>query len=280
MSSEYVASASISIIEARPGWKVLDIGEMWRYRELFWFLVWREVKVRYKQTVLGAAWAILQPAAQMVVFSVFLGRMADLPSARFPYPLFAFCGLLPWTFFANSLSSSSGSIVANQNLVTKVYFPRLFVPGSTIGVALVDFTIASGMLAILLAHYRILPTLSLLAAPLMIFGLFLAALGIGAGLAALTVAYRDFRYVVPFLVQLWMFATPTVFMDASWVGPRWQVVLPFNPAYGFILNFRNAVLGTPFDLYALWVSTAVTLSLLALGCLYFRKVEASFADIV
>lgn len=274
------AELPLTIIQAKPGWRIVDLGEMWRFRELLYFLVWRDVKVRYKQTVLGAAWAILQPFAQMVVFSIFFGRMAALPTAHIPYPLFAFAGLLPWIFFSNSIASAAGSVVGNQNLVTKVYFPRLFVPASAIGVALVDFTIAFAMLGILMAWYGVMPTGSILLAPLMIIGLTFAALGIGIFLAALTVAYRDFRYVVPFMVQLWMFATPTVFMDATVVGPRWQAVLPFNPAYGFIQNFRNAALGSPLDGYSLAVSAAVTLLMLLAGCLYFRRVESTFADII
>lgn len=270
----------VTIIEPRPGWKVVDSAEMWRFRELLWFLVWRDVKVRYKQTFLGATWAVLQPFAQMVVFSVFFGKMASLPTAHLPYPLFAFAGLLPWIFFSNSITSAAASVVGNQNLVTKVYFPRLFVPASAIGVALVDFTIALGMLGVLMWYYGVPPTAAFLLTPVMIVGLTTAAFGIGAFLAALTVAYRDFRYVVPFLVQLWMFATPTVFMDATWVGPRWQLILPLNPAYGFILNFRNAALGSPLDGYALAVSTGVSAILVLFGCLYFRRVESSFADIV
>lgn len=274
------ADQHLTIIQARPGWQIVDLAEMWRFRELLYFLIWRDVKVRYKQTVLGAAWAILQPFAQMVVFSIFFGRMAALPTAHIPYPLFAFAGLLPWIFFSNSIASAASSVVGNQNLVTKIYFPRLFVPASAIGVALVDFAIAFGMLLVLMLYYGIVPSGSILLTPLMVLGLTIAALGIGTFLSALTVAYRDFRYVVPFLVQLWMFATPTVFMDATWVGPRWQAILPLNPAYGFILNFRNAALGSPLDAYSLAVSAGVTVLMLLVGCLYFRRVEATFADII
>lgn len=170
----------VTIIEPRPGWKVVDFAEMWRFRELLWFLVWRDVKVRYKQTFLGATWAVLQPFAQMVVFSVFFGKMASLPTAHLPYPLFAFAGLLPWIFFSNSITSAAASVVGNQNLVTKVYFPRLFVPASAIGVALVDFTIALGMLGVLMWYYGVPPTAAFLLTPVMIVGLTTAAFGIGA----------------------------------------------------------------------------------------------------
>jgi lipopolysaccharide transport system permease protein len=239
----------LTVIQAKPGWQIVDFAEMWRYRELLGFMVWRDIKVRYKQTVLGAAWAVLQPFAQMVVFSIFFGRMAEMPSGGVPYPLFVFAGLLPWTFFSNAVSTGAGSVVGNQNMITKVYFPRLFIPASSVGVGAVDFAIAFGMLLILMLYFGVIPPLTLLITPIIVLGLAAAAIGVGTLLAALTVAYRDFRYVVPFMVQLWMFATPAVYMDAAAVGPRWQAVLPLNPAYGLILNFRNAALGRS------WTST-------------------------
>jgi len=270
----------LTVIQAKPGWQIVDFAEMWRFRELLGFLIWRDVKVRYKQTVLGAAWAILQPFAQMVVLSIFFGRMVELPTGGVSYPLFVFAGLLPWTFFSNAITSAAGSVVGSQNLITKVYFPRLFVPASAIGVGLVDFCIAFGMLFVLMLYYGKPPGAAIVATPLLMLGLTAAALGIGTLLSALTVAYRDFRYVVPFMVQIWMFATPAVYMDATSVGPRWQWILPLNPAYGLILNFRNAALGRPLDAYSLGVSLAVTAVLLVVGCLYFRRVERSFADII
>lgn len=273
-------AAILTIIQARPGWQVIDFGEIWRFRELLFFLIWRDVKVRYKQTVLGAAWAILQPFAQMVVLSIFFGRMVDMPTGGIPYPLFVFAGLLPWTFFSNAVASAANSVVGNQNLITKVYFPRLFVPASAIGVGLVDFCIAFGMLLVLMLFYGVPPGATILLTPLLILGLTAAAFGIGTFLSALTVAYRDFRYVVPFMVQLWMFATPCVFMDATTVGPRWQAILPLNPAYGVILNFRQAALGRPLDIYSLAVSLLVGVAMVFVGCLYFRKVEKTFADII
>lgn len=270
----------LTVIQAKPGWQVIDFAEAWRFRELLYFLIWRDVKVRYKQTVLGAAWAILQPFAQMVVFSIFFGRMVEMPTGGVPYPLFVFAGLLPWTFFSNAISSAAGSVVGSQNMITKVYFPRLFIPASSIGVGLVDFCIAFGMLIVLMGYYAVMPPVSLLITPLLIVGLTAAAFGIGTLLAALTVAYRDFRYVVPFMVQIWMFATPAVYMDATAVGPRWQAVLPLNPAYGLILNFRYAALGRPLEWYSLSVSLCVAALMVVLGCLYFRRVERSFADII
>jgi len=271
---------TLTVIEPRGGWHLVDFAEMWRYRELLYFLIWRDIKVRYKQTALGAGWAILQPLAQMVVLSIFFGRMLDLPTLNTPYPLFAFAGLLPWNFFSNAITSAAGSVVGNQSLVTKVYFPRLFVPGSAIGVGIVDFAIAFVMLLLLMFYYGVGLSMSLIATPLMIVGLAAAALGTGTLLAGLTVSYRDFRYVVPFLVQIWMFATPSVYMDASLVGPRWQWILPFNPAYGFILNFRRAALGDSLDGYALCISSGVTLAILMIGAIYFRRVERTLADII
>jgi lipopolysaccharide transport system permease protein len=270
-----------TVIEPHPGWKLLDLREMWRYRELLYFLVWRDVKVRYKQTVLGAMWAILQPVTTMVVFSLFFGRLAQMPTGDVPYPLFVFAGLLPWTFFSNAVSGAGGSVVGNQNLVTKVYFPRLFIPMGTIGAVLVDLVIAFGVLIVLMFGYGVMPGPQMLLVPLLTVALLAAALGVGVLLSALTVAYRDFRHVVPFMVQLWMFATPCIYMRTeSFLSPRWNAMLPLNPAFGIIQNFRAATLGEPLDWYSLGVSSTVALGFLLLGCLYFRRVERSFADII
>lgn len=271
----------LTVIERRPTWQIVDLRELWRYYELLFFLTWRDVKVRYKQTVLGAAWAVLQPLATMIVFAVFLGRMAGVSEQIEHYGLFVFAGMLPWTFFSNALSSAGNSVVGNQNLVTKVYFPRLIIPMSAVGAGLVDFAIAFGLLAAMMLFYGVLPGWGFLLLPLIVLLLVVAALGVGTLLAALTVAYRDFRYVIPFGVQLWMFATPCIYLNAAKVvGSRGELVLPLNPAYGLILNFRQAALGGPLDWYALTASATVSVTLLLLGCLYFRRVERSFADIV
>lgn len=271
----------MTVIERRRGWQIVDLGELWRYRELLFFLAWRDVKVRYKQTALGAAWAVLQPLATMIVFAVFLGRMAGVSEQIDHYALFVFAGMLPWTFFANALSTAGTSVVSNQNLVTKVYFPRLIIPMSAVGAGLVDFAIAFGMLAAMMLFYGVLPGWGLLLMPLAVVLLLVAALGVGALLAALTVAYRDVRYVIPFGVQLWMFATPCIYLNAAnAVGPRSALLLPLNPVYGLIHTFRQAVLGGPIDWYALAVSAAISVPLLLLACLYFRRVERSFADII
>jgi lipopolysaccharide transport system permease protein len=269
-----------TVIEARSGWQLVNLPELWRFRELLVILTWRDIKVRYKQTVLGAAWAVLQPLATMVVFSAFFGRVAEMPSGGIPYPLFAFAGLLAWFFFANAVTSASQSVVGNQSLVTKVYFPRLLIPLSAVGTNLVDFAIGFVLLLVLMPFYGFLPGWGLLLVPLLALGLVVAALGVGSLLAALTVAYRDFRYVVPFMVQLWMFATPSVYMNTDLIGPKGQTWLPLNPAYGLVVNFRAALFGGELNLYSLTVSGSVAVALLLIGCLYFRSVEQRFADII
>jgi lipopolysaccharide transport system permease protein len=278
---EHAPMAVETTVEHQPGWQVVNFREIWTYRELLYYLTWRDLKVRYKQTVLGAAWAVLQPLATMIAFSLFFGRLASVPTGGLPYPLFVFAGLLPWTFFANAVSSAGQSVVGSQNLVTKVYFPRLIIPVAATGAGLVDFVIACGMLLVLMLFYGVVPGVGVALVPVVAIGVGVAALGVGTLLAALTVAYRDFRYVVPFLVQLWMFATPSIYMQADSVlnGP-WSLLLPLNPAYGLIANFRAAALGSPLDFYSLVVSSSVGVGLLVIGCLYFRRVERSFADII
>jgi len=271
----------LTVIEARPGWQIVNFRELWRYRELLVFLTWRDIKVRYKQTVLGALWALLQPLATMIVFVMFLGNVAGITSSESPYPLFVLAGTIAWTFFANAVSSAGSSVVGSQNLVTKVYFPRLIIPMGAVGAGLVDFVVACGLYAVVMAWYGLVPGWNILLAPLIFLFLAIAALGVGTLLSALTVAYRDFRYVVPFGVQLWMFATPCIYIQAEQiVGPRGHAWLPLNPAYGLIYNFRQCLLGGPLDTYALWVSAAVSVALLVVGCMYFRRVERSFADII
>ncbi len=281
LSSEAAAHRSVTVIERRRGWQLVDLRELWRYRELLFFLAWRDVKVRYKQTALGAAWAVLQPLATMIVFALFLGRMAGVAGGDVPYPLFVFAAMLPWTFFANAITTAGNSVVGNQNLVTKVYFPRIIIPMSAVLAGLVDFAIAFGMLAGLMLYYGVLPGWQIVLAPLLVLLITIAALGTGALLSALTVAYRDFRYAVQFGVQLWMFATPCIYLHPETaIGLNARLLLPLNPVYGLIDNFRRAVLGIPLDAYSLSVSAAVSVSLLLLSCLYFRCVERSFADII
>jgi lipopolysaccharide transport system permease protein len=280
-SGHAVPTAPEVVIRPARGWEALDLPELWRYRELLFFLTWRDVKVRYKQTALGAAWAVLQPLMTMIVFSLFFGRLARVSSGDLPYPLFAFAGLLPWTFFANAVSGAGQSVVGSERLISKVYFPRLIIPLAAVAAGLVDLLIACGMLGVLMAWYGVAPGPAILLAPLAVAGLVLAASGVGSMLAALNVAYRDFRYVIPFLVQLWMFATPSVYMQAEpGVSPIWKALLPLNPAYGLIATFRAAVMGQPLDVPAFAISMAVSATAFVVGLFYFRRVERGFADII
>jgi lipopolysaccharide transport system permease protein len=274
-------SSPRTVIEPPRGWQGIDLRELWRFRELVFFLCWRDVKVRYKQTVLGAAWAILQPAMLMVVFTVFFSRLAGLSSGDVPYPLFALTGLVAWTFFATAVGNASNSVVGSERLITKIYFPRLAIPFAAVGAAVVDFIVACGLLAVLMAVYGIAPTWNILAAPLIFAVIALTAAGLGTCLAALNVAYRDFRYVVPFLIQVGMFATPTIYMQPSGSeGSAVQGLLIVNPLTSLIAGFRASLLGGPMPWEGLALAAAISVVLFVAGCLYFRKVEDSFADVI
>ena len=268
-----------TIIEPARGWRSFDLKELWRYRELLWVLTERDIKVRYKQTVLGVAWAIIQPLMLMVVFSVFFGRLAKMPADGLPYSIFVFAGLLPWTFFANAVSSSAASLVGSANLVSKVYFPRLIIPLASVGGGLVDLGIATAVLLAMMLGYGLGWSANLFAAPLLIAGVVLIALGVGVWLSALNVAYRDFRYVVPFLIQFWMFATPVVY-PASLAPEQWRWLLFLNPMAGFVEGFRSAFLDRPFDWRAIGLSLVAAAAVFVLGVIYFEKVERRFADII
>ncbi len=275
------APLPLTVLERKPGWRVVDLGELWRYRELLYFLTLRDIKVRYKQTILGAAWAILQPLATMLVFSLFFGRVAANPSSPVPYSLFVLAGLVPWMFFSNAIATAGQSVVGSQSLVTKISFPRLIIPMGAIGAGLVDFAISFVTLVLMMAWYGAVPGWSFALVPLLMLGLVIAALGMGALLSALTVSYRDFRHVVPFLVQFWMFATPCIYLQQeAALGTRGRLLLPLNPAYGLIANFRAALLGLPLDYPALAVSALVAVILLIVGCFCFRQMEGSFADVI
>src|SRR6266511_645140 len=279
IDDRYFGHERITIIEPQSGWRLIDWKELWAYRELLYVLTMRDIKVRYKQTVLGFAWAIIQPVMMMMVFSIFFGGLAKMPSDGFPYPIFVYAALLPWTFFANSITNSANSLVGSANLVSKVYFPRLIIPLSSVGSGLVDFAIAGGILLLLMVYYGVSWTSNLLMAPILVAAAALTALGVGTFLAALNVAYRDFRYVVPFLVQFWMFVTPVVY-PASLVPREWQWALYLNPMAGVIEGFRSAFLGSAFDVPGILVSLAISAILFAAGTAYFGKVERRFADII
>ena len=275
----YFGREHVTVIEPSRGWGTLDLKELWAYRELLWVLTARDIKVRYKQTVLGFTWAIIQPVMLMVVFSVFFGRLAGMPSDGLPYPIFVYAGLLPWTFFANAISTSGSSLIGSTHLISKVYFPRLIIPLSSVGAGLVDFVISGAVLLLLMVWYGVGWSLNLLLSPFLVLGVVFIALGVGTFISALTVAYRDFRYVVPFMVQFWMFATPVVY-PASLVPEAWRWLMYLNPMAGVIEGFRSAFLGQPLDVTALLISLAGGLILFLIGVAYFEKVESRFADII
>ena len=277
--SKAVTSPPMFVIEPTEGFIALDLRELWHYRDLLYFLTWREISIRYKQTVLGFAWAILQPLLTMVVFTVFLGRLAKVPSDGVPYPVFSYLGLLPWTYFANAVTRSGTSLVSNANLLSKVYFPRLLIPLSGTLSALVDLVVAFAILLVLMLFYSVPITVSLfLVIPLTIMTS-IAATGVGMWLSALNVQYRDVQHAVPFLIQLWMFATPVVY-PSSVVPDRWRLLFAINPMAGIIEAYRAAALGRPIDWSTLGISLLVVLFIMAIGAWQFRRMERRFADIV
>lgn len=275
----YFDHAHVTVIEPPRGWHMLDWRELWAYRELLWVLTARDVKVRYKQSVLGAGWAIIRPFTTMVIFSVVFGQLAKMPSDGMPYPVFVYAALLPWTFFSTAITTSAQSLVGSSHLVSKVYFPRLIIPLASAGAGLVDLLISTAILLLMMLWYGVGWSWNLLAAPLLLLAVVFAALGIGTLLSALTVAYRDFTHITPFLVQIWMYVTPVVF-PVSLVPKEWQWLLYLNPMTGLVEGFRSAFLGKPFDLSGLAVSLAVAVALFAIGVAYFERVERRFADII
>ena len=268
------------VIEPPAKWTAIDLREIWRYSELLYFLTWRDVKVRYKQTVIGAAWAILQPFLTMVVFSIIFGRLMHVSSGAVPYPVFSFTALLPWTFFATAISRSSTSLVLSANLISKVYFPRLIVPLAAVLAALVDFAIAFVILLGMMLFYGIVPGVALLTLPFFILLAILTALGVGFWLSALNVKYRDVAYAIPFLTQVWLFVTPVVY-STSIVPRQWHWLYGLNPMAGVVEGFRWALLGqgqAPVQLIAISLISVVVV--LSTGLVYFQRVEHEFADVV
>jgi lipopolysaccharide transport system permease protein len=266
-------------IKPSTGWQPINFRELWRYRDLFWFLVWRDIKLRYRQTVLGMAWAVLQPLLLMVIFTIFFHRWGKVQSGGPPYTLFAFVGLVGWTFFANAVTSSSNSLIVNQNLVSKVYFPRIFVPLGAIGALALDLLPSIVLCFLMLVYYHWMLSPFLLLLPLFVLGIFLAASGLGLILAALNVQFRDIKYVVPFLVQAGIFITPVIY-PITYVPPRYQVWLGLNPMAGMTEGFRLAMLGTTASLGLIGVSFAVSVMLFVAGLFVFRRLERRFADLI
>jgi lipopolysaccharide transport system permease protein len=267
------------VIQPTKRWSLLSFKDIWAYRELLFFLTWRDVKVRYKQTALGAAWAILQPLFMMIIFTIFFGRLAGVGSAGIPYPLFALAGLVPWTFFANSITASGNSLVGSANLITKVYFPRIIVPAAAMLAGLVDFMLAFLLLVLLMFYYGVTLTSQILFLPVLVLLTALFALGVGTWMSALNVKYRDVRFALPFLIQLWLFVS-SVILPSSSVPEKWRWLLMLNPMSAIIEGYRAALFGLPFDWPALGIASILTVLVLFYSLYSFGRVERSFADII
>ena len=267
------------VIEGGRKWTGFELGALWAYRELFYFLAWRDVKVRYKQTLLGAAWAILQPLTTMIVFTILFGGLAHVPSDGEPYAIFSYAGLLPWNFFSSAIGNSGNSLVGNANLITKVYFPRLVIPGAAVGAALVDFIIASAILFAMMPWYGVPFTAHLLMFPALVLMTTLAAAGVGMWMSALNVKYRDVRYALPFLIQIWMYVTPIIY-PLNFIPARWRWLMRLNPLSGVIEGYRDAIFGRAFDWSQLALSAATILAMLAYAAYAFRRMEREFADVI
>jgi len=267
-------------IEPSKGWSPVKLKELFEYRELLYFLIWRDIKVRYKQTVLGAAWAIIQPFFTMVVFSIFFGRLAKIPSDGIPYPIFSFAALVPWTFFANGMNQGSNSLVSSSNLIKKVYFPRLAIPIATVLSGIVDFALAFIMLLGMMLYFGFVPTANVLWLPFLLLLSLITSLGVSLWLSAMNVQFRDVRYIIPFLTQLWLFATPVAY-PSSLLSEPWRTIYGINPMVGVVEGFRWALLGTntaPGPV--IMVSCLMSLVILVSGAFYFRRMEKNFADIM
>jgi lipopolysaccharide transport system permease protein len=273
---------SMAVVRIRPskGWVALNLRDLWEYRELLYFLIWRDIKVRYKQTALGASWAIIQPVMTMVVFSLFFGKLGKIPSDGIPYPIFTFAALVPWTFFANGLTQGSGSMVGSSSLITKVYFPRLAIPIAAVASGVVDFCLAFLVLLLMMLYYGVSPTINAIWLPAFLLLALVTSLGVSLWLSAMNVEYRDIKYIVPFLTQFWLFATPIAY-PSSLLSEPWRSLYAINPMVGVVEGFRWALLGSktaPGPMIA--VSSVAALAILISGAFYFRRMEKTFADLV
>lgn len=266
-------------IQPSKKWVAINLRDLWSYRDLLYFLTWRDVKVRYKQTVLGAAWAIIQPLFTMLIFWLFFGRLARMPSDGMPYPLFALAGLIPWTFFSNAITNSGNSLVGSANLITKVYFPRMIIPCAAVGAGLIDLAIAFVLMAAMMIWFGVRLSVHLLLLPVLVLLTMMLAIGVGMFMSALNVKYRDIRYALPFCIQLWMFASPIIY-PTSLMPEKWRWLLQLNPMAGIIDGFRSALLGQKFDWKSLAIATVITGSVLVFSAYHFRRMEKSFADVV
>lgn len=279
LSDRALQALPVRYIRPSQGWVPVHLAELWEFRELLYFLVWRQVRVRYKQTLLGVTWAILQPVLTMVAFTLLFGRLAGLPSDGLPYPVFTYAALLPWQLFAFALSESSNSVVANHQLLTKVYFPRLLLPLASVGVGLVDFFIAFAVLLALMAYYGLVPGLAVLTVPLWAGLAVVTALSVSLWFSALNVQYRDVRYTLPLLTQLWLLATPVAY-PSSLVPDAWRTLYGLNPMVSVVDGLRWALLGGPWPGATLLTSLAAVSAILVGGAYFFRRIERTFADVV
>jgi lipopolysaccharide transport system permease protein len=280
MSSSGEIRSGVTLIKPSYGWLPLNLRSVWEYRDLLHFLTWRDVKVRYKQTALGVTWAIIQPLLVMGAFSIFFGRLAKIPSDGHPFPIFALSGLIPWQLFAHALAQSSNSLVANERLITKIFFPRLLIPLSAVLSGLIDFVIAFVIVLVLLVHYEIAPTMAFFSIPFFVLLTLATALAVGLWFSALNVTYRDVRHAMPFIIQFWLFVSPVAY-PTSLVPNPWNMVYALNPMVGVIEGFRWALLGkTRIPGWELMISVAVVAVLLIGGLYYFRRMEKTFADIL
>lgn len=266
-------------IEPSRGWVSLELQDLWKFRELLYFLIWRDIKVRYKQTILGATWAIIQPFFTMVVFSLFFGRLAGIPSDGIPYPIFSYAGLLPWQYFAQSLRQSSNSLVGSSHLITKVFFPRLIIPISSALSGVIDFVIAFSVLLGMMVYYQIKPTIWIFLLPLFLLLALITALGTGLWFSALSVQYRDVRFIVPFVIQFWMFITPVVY-PSSMLEEPWRTLYGINPMVGVVEGFRWALLNTDPPKAMIVISALVAIGLLVSGVYFFKRMEETFSDVI
>lgn len=280
IQQDYFGHDHVTIIEATHGWRRINLKELWAYRELLWVLMVRDLKVRYRQAVLGVFWAVLQPLMLMAIYSLLLGRLAKVPSDGIPYPVLVFSALVAWTYFASLFNACSSSLTGSAHLISKIYFPRLLIPLTAIGTSFVDFLAGVLVLAALLLYYGIGASWNLLALPLLLLGVTMCALGVGAVFAAMNVRYRDFQHLVPLFVQIWFFATPVVYASSLTASSRWGWILQLNPLYGLIEGFRSAFLGRALDWSAIAYGLSVSFVVLLIGLAVFERVERRFADVI
>lgn len=280
MNQESIQQFDEIVLEPPRGWWSLRLADLWMFRELLFFLVWRDIKVRYKQTLLGASWAILQPLFSMVIFSVIFGKFANLPSDGIPYPIFSYTALLPWQLFSRALTDASSSLVSDQQFITKIYFPRLFLPAASILSGIIDFFVAFSILFVMMAYYKIPLTLNILIVPLLIFYTVIVCMAVAMWLSSINVKYRDVKYALPFLVQVWLYATPVAY-SISLVPKEWQILYGLNPMVGVVEGFRWALLGSQANIgLLLGVSALIVIPLFIGGIIYFQRMELTFSDII